>query len=129
MFFWMSAAALAGTASPTEAVEAFVAAGDRRDLPALEQILHEEFRVVARMPDGISFMPRALYLGLVRDEKIGGTPRQTTLGAVMPSGDLATVKGSLSSATADFDCTWTLAKTDAGWQVVQDVVVYTPKAG
>ena len=125
MWFWM-AAALAG-GGVVDAVEAFVRAGDGRDLEALEQVLHDDFRVVAQMPSGVSVIDRASYLGLVRGEKIGGEAREQQVHAVMESGDLATVKGSLQSATAAFDCTWSLVKVDGAWRVVQDLVVFRPK--
>ena len=120
-------AAAAATPSPVDAVEAFVRAGDRRDVQALEGVMHPDFRVLARMPDGLSVMPRSVYLDLIKGGKIGGVTRETDVDVVLLQGDLATVKGTLDSAAAHFDCTWTVAKTSAGWQVIQDAVVFAPK--
>lgn len=112
---------------PTIAVRQFVAAGDRRDAQILASVLHPDFRVLARMPDGLQVMDRALYLSLVDQEKIGGVPRETTVHTVLLQGDLATVRGSLASAKADFDCTWTLVRQDDDWRVIQDAVVFRPR--
>ncbi|MFK7929725.1 MAG: nuclear transport factor 2 family protein [Myxococcota bacterium] len=120
--------ALAGPAVPTDAVESFILAGDSQDVPALEAVLHKDFRVVAQMPDGVSVMPRSQYISLIRGGKIGGVPRTTVFDVVMHSGDLATVKGRLDSSAAHFDCTWTLARGDRGWQVIQDAVAFSPKS-
>lgn len=119
--------AFAGPAAPTDAVDTFVRAGDARDVSALETVLHPDFRVVAQMPDGVSVLPRATYLSLIQGGKIGGVPRTADYDVVMHQGDLATVKGTLDSAAAHFDCTWTLAKGEGGWTVIQDAVVYSPK--
>lgn len=121
--------ALAGSPppEPAAAVEAFVNAGDTRDVTRLEAVLHPDFRVLAQMPDGLSVMDRATYLQLITAGTIGGSPRSRDLDVVMLSGDLATVKGTLDSTAAHFDCTWTLARSAGGWQVVQDAVVYVPK--
>ena len=128
MLFLLHSLAHAATNAPLEAVKHFVQAGDLRDLPGLEQVLHPEFRVVARMPDGVSVLPRELYLTLVKGEKIGGVPRKGTYQLVMETQDLATIKGTLDSAAAHFDCTWTVVRGPSGWQVIQDAVVFAPVA-
>jgi hypothetical protein len=125
--FVLLGTALAGSPDALQAVQAFVRAGDERDVASLERVLHDDFRVVVRMPDGLSVMSRDLYVKLVTSGKIGGTPRTADFDVVMLSDDLATVKGSLDSSAAHFDCTWTVANGAAGWQVIQDAVVFAPK--
>ncbi|MEZ4317467.1 MAG: nuclear transport factor 2 family protein [Myxococcota bacterium] len=129
MLVLLTSAALAGPAfdDPKEAVRAFVDAADAQDTAKLEKALHPEFRVVAQMPDGVSVLSRETYVGLVGAKKIGGTPRKQAYDAVVRTGDLATVKGTLDSEAAHFDSTWTVVRTDAGWQVVQDATVFEPK--
>lgn len=115
-------------ADPTIAVRRFVQAGDARDASTLEAVLHPSFRVVAQMPDGLTVMDRPLYLSLMEQKKIGGVPRETTVHTVLLQGDLATVRGTLVSEQAHFDCTWTLAKDGGSWQVLQDAVVFRPRS-
>ncbi|MFT4621707.1 MAG: hypothetical protein ACI8PZ_000359 [Myxococcota bacterium] len=79
------------------------------------------------MPDGVSVLPRAVYLDLIRGGKIGGTPRTASVEVVHVTDDLATVKGTLDSDSAHFDCVWTVARTDGAWRILQDTVVYAPK--
>jgi len=119
---------LAHAGDPTAAVQAFIDAGDARDTRSLERVLHDDFRVLARMPDGLKVMERSLYLDLIKAKKLGGVPRETNVHTVMLQGDLATVRGTLASAKADFDCTWTLARNGESWQVIQDAVVFRPKS-
>ncbi len=113
--------------APAQAVRAYLDAGDTHDVSALKRTTHADFRVVARMPDGLSVLDRDTYVSLIEAKKIGGSPRASSFTAVLNSGDLATVKGTLSSAAAHFDSTWTLARTDEGWKVVQDPTVFAPK--
>lgn len=114
-------------ADPTIAVRTFVQGGDTRDAAVLEAVLHPSFRVVAQMPDGLKVMDRKVYLSLIDQKKIGGVPRETTLHTVLLQGDLATVRGTLASSAATFDCTWTLARSGDTWQVLQDAVVFRPQ--
>lgn len=117
-----------GATEAVDAVLAYVEAGDSRDLRALKSLTHESFRVVARMPgaEEPSVMPRATYLDLLKAGKIGGTPRETQLTAVLHDAVFATVKGTLDSDAAHFDSTWTLVRTEGRWLVVQDTTVFTP---
>ena len=120
--------ALAGNQPAVDAVNAFVQAGDSKNTAQLQTVLHDEFRVVAQMPDGLSVFDKATYIDLIDTGVIGGGKRATAIDSVIESGPLVTVKGTLTSSDADFDCTWTVVQTDASWQVIQDLVLYTPKA-
>jgi len=80
-----------------------------------------------RTPRATRSPPSSSYLGLIEGGKIGGEARAQEVHAVMTRGDLATVKGTLTSPTASFDCTWSLVRGEGGWQVVQDLVVFEPR--
>ncbi len=120
--------ALAGNQPSVDAVHAFVKAGDSKSVAELQTVLHDEFRVVAQMPDGLSVLDKATYIDLIDKGVIGGGKRTAQIDSVITSGPLVTVKGTLTSSDADFDCTWTVVQNDASWQVIQDLVLYTPKA-
>lgn len=111
-------------------VTAFAAAGDGRDVSALEGLLHPDFRVAftVRGKPGLTLMSRAQYVGAAKAGKIGGDRRTLTIDRVRVSGDLAQVEGRLAGARADFDGTWTLVRTEAGWRLLQDAVVFAPRA-
>lgn len=109
-------------------VAAFAAAGDARDVPALEGLLHPDFRVAftVKGKPGLTVMSRAQYLGAAKAGKIGGDTRALTVERARIDGDLALVEGRLVGAKATFSATWTLARTAEGWRLLQDAVVFAP---
>jgi len=122
-----TALAAAPAAGPEQAVRAFVDAADTQDVSALQAVLHEDFRVLARMPDGWSMLDRATYLSLIEAGTFGGVKRKTRLDSVQSTGELATVVGSLSSKAATFESSWTVVQVDGAWKVVQDATIFQPK--
>ncbi len=111
------------------AVRAFAAAADARDLPALDAILHPDFRVLFTSAgvQGVKTLPRALYLQLAREGKVGGVPREVNVSDMRGRADLAWAEVRLDGAAATFTSVMTLARTDARWLVIEDATVYAPK--
>jgi len=106
-----------------EVVRSFAAAGDARDLTALQTLLHPGFRVVADMgPGAVSTLDRATYLSLLEQGKIGGGARAVELSEIQVDRNIATVRATLTRTDAVFHTTWTLAQTEQRWQIVQDAV-------
>ena len=118
-----AAAGPAPQAAVTDVVHAFAAAGDQRDVDALQPLLHADFRIVADMgPKGVATLDRATYLGMLSAGKLGGGARTVTVEDVRIDSKIATVRATMTRADAVFHTTWTLAEADAGWQIVQDAV-------
>ncbi|MDP2316793.1 MAG: nuclear transport factor 2 family protein [Pseudomonadota bacterium] len=126
----LSAAAVPADPAVTTAVLAFASAGDARDIAAIEAATHPEFRVlfaVAGAP-GVRILPRATYVQMAREGKVGGTSRAVEVAAVDLRGDLAWAAVTLESAAARFDSVMTLARVDGRWLVVEDATLYAPNA-
>lgn len=123
----------AGAADDEAAVRALVAdfarAGDARDVPAIEAVLHPAFRVAftVKGKPGLTLMSRADYIGAAKAGRIGGDTRALTIDRVRVQDDLAVVEGRLAGSKADFQVAWTLARTPEGWRLLQDAVVFAPK--
>ena len=121
--------ATADDAAVRAQVTAFAAAGDARDVARLEAVLHPDFRVAftVKGKPGLTMMDRAAYLGAAKAGKIGGDTRTLTVDRVHIADDLALVQGRLAGARAEFDATWTLVRTEKGWRLLQDAVVFAPR--
>lgn len=106
------------------AVEQFSAAGDQRNAAQLEALLHTEFRTVVNRQFGseeVSLMDKAVYLQLVKDEKIGGDEREVHLLNVEIVGNNATVQAVLLGKKLRFNSFFSLVKAaDGNWQIIGD---------
>lgn len=107
-----------------KAIEQFSAAGDQRDLGQLEKLLHPDFRTVVNRQFGseeVSLMSKAVYLQLVKDEKIGGDQRQVHFLGVNVVGNNATVHALLLGSKLRFTSFFSLVKAANGdWQIIGD---------
>ncbi len=114
-----------------ERVSTFIEAGDTRDLSALEEVLHADFRVLVNQfmggPD-VTLINKEAYIGMVRDEKIGGLARSIEFRHLSIHDHTAVVEVHLESEAALFDSFITLVKDQEGqWQVISDAAYFQPK--
>lgn len=126
----MTAASAARNNDAVEAViRSFVKAGDDRDTSALGPLLHEQFRVVFRVAggEGVTVLDRAAYTEMLASKKIGGDARKMRVLSVNEQDGLAEARVRLDGARARFDGHITLVRTDAGWKLIQDATVFSPK--
>ena len=117
---------------PTQGVAAqvvreFIAAGDQRDVNALENLLHPEFRILFATTAGATTttMTRSQYLQLLRDGKLGGKPRKTEVGSFVGTGGHAVGTAVSMSDSARFDGHFALVQRDGRWQIAQETVLMT----
>lgn len=117
--------AFAGDDSAQSVVRRFAAAGDTRDVEALEGTLHPTFRVLFAMNDdpAVSVMTRAEYLDLMRAGKLGGAPRKVQVERVEESGAFAYARVKMSRAGATFDGLITLVRHGSSWRIAEDATV------
>ena len=60
----------------TKAVTAFAAGADGRDAKAVDGVTDGDFRVVFSVGDGKpAVLSKEAYLGMIKDGKVGGSPR------------------------------------------------------
>ena len=112
-------------------VAAFIQAGDERDIASLEELLHSDFRVVVNQfmgGDGVTLIAKEAYLGMIRDEKIGGVERQLEFRHISIHGHTAAAEIRLESEAAAFDSFITLIQDKQGqWRIISDAAVFQPK--
>jgi Putative lumazine-binding len=116
-------------AAATQVIEDFARAADRRDVAALEQVLHPSFRVMftldaAKPP---TLLDRAQFLGMVRDGKIGGADRQVVVSGFATTDRFASASARMQHKDASFEGVYALVEQDGRWWLLQEAV--TMKTG
>lgn len=112
-------------------VEAYIQGADQRDLAQLEGALHADFRVVVNQFMGgedAAVLPRAVYLGMIKDEKLGGTARIWEITEIKVTKHTATVDLVMESESAHFRSHLNLVQhQDGSWKLISDLTVFEPK--
>ncbi|WKN44532.1 nuclear transport factor 2 family protein [Tunicatimonas pelagia] len=119
------------TSSDQEAVEEcvtrFVKGADQQDLEKIDAALHNHFRVMLHSDDSeVQLIDKNAYLTLIKEEKIGGTPRTFSIEQIDVYGaKTAKIKAKLSSGEMNFYSYYSLIKVNGNWKIVQDLVHIT----
>lgn len=108
----------------TQCVERFVKGADQQDQSAIASVLHDHFRVMLNPGnDEVQLISKDQYLSLIKEKKIGGTPRTLSIDQIDVYGSkTAKVKAQLSSEKMTFYSYYSLVKVNGNWQIVQDLV-------
>ena len=106
-------------------IETFVKAGEKRDVAMYNDILHEEFRVIANKyptPEKISIIPSAGYIALITKEVIGGTKYEVVYKSIDIAEHSATVRAELKANKGGQFVTFLLVQnTENKWQIIADM--------
>lgn len=103
-------------------VQEFAQGAAERNEALLKSVLHEGSRQFIPTPDGVRLLDRDVYLGMIREGKIGGSPLSVTLHDVRVSGDSAAVEATFAGEGMRLDHTLSLVKGPDGWAIVSSVV-------
>jgi hypothetical protein len=114
----------------SQLIKAFAQAADRREVPALEALLHPGFRVVfTTAPDAAPvILDRAQFMQMVREGKIGGADRSVTVSHVGLVEGYASATASMAHANASFQGAYALIERKGQWQLLQETVLMLPVA-
>ncbi len=115
----------------SDAIHLFVKGADQRDLKKIESVLHPQFRAVVNRLFGsadVTVMNRALYLDLLKQEKIGGDDRTIKIKSIDLEGNNAVVKATFLGKETRFDTYIQLVKdTEGKWWLVSDMPSITKR--
>lgn len=106
-------------------VKAYILGGDEQSVEQLEQVLHNNYRVIINdtKEQAIKELDKSTYLDFIAKKIFGGTPRAVTIESIEVANHLnATVKLTLKSDKAIFHSLFSLVKADGKWWIVQDLV-------
>lgn len=106
-------------------IETFVKAGEERNVVMYNDILHEDFRVIANKyptPDKISIIPGEGYKTLITKEVIGGTKYKVIFKSIDIAEHSATVRTELKAEKGGQSVTFLLVQnTENKWQIITDM--------
>ena len=110
-------------------IEAFVKAGEERNINSYDSILHPNFRVVANhypSPDKTTFLNKETYIDLIKKKVIGGTKFNLIFKDISLVEHSATVQIQLAASKGGQIITFLLIKNaQQQWQIVSDMAVQT----
>ncbi|UII75160.1 nuclear transport factor 2 family protein [Flagellimonas sp. HMM57] len=106
-------------------IETFVKAGEERNVAMYNDILHENFRVIANKyptSDKISIIPAEGYKALITKEVIGGTKYEVVFKSIDIAEHSATVIAELKAEKGGQSVTFLLVQnTENEWQIITDM--------
>ncbi len=106
-------------------IETFVKAGEERNIAMYNDILHENFRVIANKyptPDKISIIPVEGYKALITKKVIGGTKYEVVFKNIDIEKHSATVKVELKAQKGGQSVTFLLVQNSENkWQIITDM--------
>jgi len=112
------------------AIEAFVKAGDNRDIVALEKILHANFQNIQDGlfgEKGIFIFSKSGYIDLIRTEKFGGSPRNIVYSSIEQTNHIATAQLKLESQYLIFHSLLICVEEHGVWKIINNTPVINMK--
>lgn len=110
-----------GTAE--KAIEAFVKAGDNRDVAALESILHPGFQNIQDGffdEKGIYVFSKSDYIELIRTKRFGGSPRILIINSIEQSDNMAIAQATLESEYLIFHSLIICIRDNGDWKIINN---------
>jgi hypothetical protein len=105
------------------AIEAFIKAGDNRDIDILEHILHSGFQNIQDgffEENGIFVFSKSDYIELIRTKKFGGSPRSITYNSIEQTGNIAIEQVKLESQYLIFHSLIVCVQDDRQWKIINN---------
>lgn len=114
-----------------QTIETFARAGAERDLSALEEVLHSEFRVLANRFGGkeaLTIITREQYLNMMEAGKIGGNEVSVRFDDISIHGHSAAAEVAFVSESVEMQLFILLLQDETNsWKIASDMAVVVPK--
>jgi ketosteroid isomerase-like protein len=108
-----------------QVVNQFAKAGDERNVAQLNNLLHDDFRLVMNRLFGsekVDLLGKAAYLKMMEEGKLGGDSRTVKILSIDVTQNNATAKVALKGKALTFESYYQLVKNAAGqWQLINDL--------
>ncbi|MBD1422943.1 nuclear transport factor 2 family protein [Sphingobacterium chuzhouense] len=104
-------------------IEAFVKAGDNRDVAALESILHHGFQNIQDGffdERGIFVFSKSDYIELIRTKRFGGSPRRLIINNIKQSDNMAIARVILESQFLIFHSLIICIRDNGHWKIINN---------
>ncbi len=106
------------------AIEAFVKAGDNRDVAALERGLHASFQNIQDgffEDKGIFVFSKSDYIELIRVKRFGGSPRSIAFHSIQQTGNMAIAQVELESQYLIFPSLIVCVQDNGQWKIMNNI--------
>lgn len=106
------------------AIEAFVKAGDNRDVNVLEDILHAGFQNIQDGffdKNGVFVFSKSDYIELIRTKKFGGSPRSIDYNSIEQTGNIVTAQVKLESQYLIFHSLIVCVQDNGQWKIINNI--------
>jgi hypothetical protein len=104
-----------------DVIKQYALAADTQDARLLDEAFHENFQVIAHTKDGVRVLDKKSYLNLIREGKIGGSPRKLEILESSHDSKIGTAKLILRGPQALFHDHLTLLNENGYWSIVSNV--------
>lgn len=104
-------------------IEAFVNAGDNRDVAALDSMLHPTFQNIQDGffdEKGIFVFSKSDYIELIRTKRFGGSPRSLVINSLEQSDNMAIAQVTLESEYLIFHSLIICVRDDGHWKIINN---------
>lgn len=99
----------------------YALSADNRDVEALNQVFHENFRVNVLTDEGMMSLDKVQYLESIKAGKIGGVEREVKIQSIEDDEIVGFVKLTLESNKVIFYDNITLVKEKKQWQIISNM--------
>ncbi|WP_313533358.1 nuclear transport factor 2 family protein [Sphingobacterium athyrii] len=106
-----------------KAIEAFVKAGDNRDVAALQSILHQGFQNIQDGffdQKGIFVFSKSDYIELIRTKRFVGSPRSLIIHSIKQSDHMAIAHTTLESEYLIFHSLIISVRDNGHWKIINN---------
>lgn len=104
----------------------FAQAIEAKDVAQLDNLLHNDFRVVANQyptVEKLSLLPKELYLSLIQSKKIGGTHYEVTFDHISVKDHSATAVVTFQAEESTMHLTLLLIEKEGEWRIIEDMAL------
>ncbi|WP_306643537.1 nuclear transport factor 2 family protein [Sanyastnella coralliicola] len=107
-----------------QTIQQFAKAGDANDAAVLDEVLDANYRVVMNQlfgSDGVSVVPREVYMKKIESKEWGGDDRKVTIHSVHINGKSAVAKVTMEGKKMTFVSVLSLVQNkDGEWKLISD---------
>lgn len=99
----------------------YMDATEHNKVAVIDEIFHDDFRVMAHTVDGLRVLDKSTYLNLLREKKIGGNARSLDIKSIEMQSNTASAQIDLVGDKTVFHDRLQLIQSEGGWKIVHNL--------
>ncbi len=105
----------------TQVIQDYAAGTAMLDITVIDQVFHDDFRVIALTQEGPRVIDKPMYLSLLKDGKIGGVPRILKVKHIEIQDKTAHATIILTSDKVVFNDQLQFIQDSQGWKIINNL--------